>query len=177
MRLINFLSQILFCATGSQQQCNFQHKRFADGREPPLNHRRANARRRHRRDFIDWPMTAEPTLRLRVQRVRDDSVILDSDLAALYGVSTKRFNEAFKRNRRRFPRDFVFQLTLEEFAALRSQIATSNTGRGGRRHLPWVFATECAAGHSSADKHRVCRGKQRCLLRARSSNGGQHPQQ
>ena len=84
-------------------------------------------------------MTAEPTLRLRVQRVRDESVILDSDLAALYGVSTKRFNEAFKRNRRRFPRDFVFQLTPEEFVALRSQIATSNTGRGGRRYLPWVF--------------------------------------
>jgi hypothetical protein len=84
-------------------------------------------------------MTAEPTLRLRVPRVRDESVLLDSDLATLYGVSTKRFNEAFKRNRRRFPRDFAFQLTPEEFAVLRSQIATSNTGRGGRRHLPWVF--------------------------------------
>ena len=78
-------------------------------------------------------MTDETHLRLRVQRVRDESVILDSDLAALYGVSTKRFNEAFKRNHRRFPRDFTFQLTPEEFAALRSQIATSNTGRGGRR--------------------------------------------
>lgn len=84
-------------------------------------------------------MTAEPTFRLRVQRVRDESVLLDSDLAMLYGVTTKRFNEAFKRNRRRFPRDFAFQLSPEEFAALRSQIATSNTGRGGRRYLPWVF--------------------------------------
>lgn len=84
-------------------------------------------------------MTAEPTFRLRVQRVRDESVLLDSDLAMLYGVSTKRFNEAFKRNQRRFPRDFAFQLSPEEFAALRSQIATSNTGRGGRRYIPWVF--------------------------------------
>ena len=88
---------------------------------------------------MSGPMTVETQLQLRVQRVRDESVILDSDLAALYGVSTKRFNEAFKRNSRRFPRDFAFQLTTEEFAALRSQIATSNAGRGGRRYPPWVF--------------------------------------
>ena len=65
--------------------------------------------------------------------------MLDTDLAELYGVTTKRFNEQVKRNLARFPVDFMFQLTKEEFAALRSQIATSNTGRGGRRHLPYAF--------------------------------------
>jgi hypothetical protein len=74
--------------------------------------------------------------------LRRHRVILDSQLAALYGVSTKRFNEQVRRNRRRFPPDFMFQLTAEEYAALRSQIATSKampSGRGGRRYLPHVF--------------------------------------
>lgn len=66
-------------------------------------------------------------------------VILDRDLAALYGVPTFRFNEAVKRNRRRFPDDFMFQLTAKEFAALTSQIAISKAGRGGRRTLPYAF--------------------------------------
>ena len=59
--------------------------------------------------------------------VRGRRVILDADLARLYGVNTKRFNEAFRRNRRRFPVDFAFQLTSDEFANLRSQIATSSS--------------------------------------------------
>ncbi len=83
--------------------------------------------------------TLDPSLSaLRLLRVRDESVLLDSDLAALYGVETKAFNKAIKRNARRFPADFAFQLTAEEFAALRFQIGTSN-GRGGRRYAPWVF--------------------------------------
>ena len=83
--------------------------------------------------------TAEnPLPGLRLHRVRDETVLLDSDLATLYGVETKSFNKAIKRNARRFPADFAFQLTPEEFAALRFQIGTSN-GRGGRRYLPWVF--------------------------------------
>ncbi len=61
----------------------------------------------------------------RIRTIRGQRVILDADLARLYGVSTKRFNEAFKRNRRRFPEDFVFQLTRQEFAAMRSQIVTA----------------------------------------------------
>ncbi len=65
--------------------------------------------------------------------------MLDSDLAKIYGVSTMRLNEQFKRNINRFPADFAFQLTLEEFSDLISQIAISKKGRGGRRHLPWVF--------------------------------------
>jgi len=71
--------------------------------------------------------------------VRGHKVMLDSDLAALYGVPTKRFNEAVKRNADRFPDDFMFQLSKEEFEALRSQNATSNGGRGGRRYAPFVF--------------------------------------
>jgi len=73
---------------------------------------------------------------------RGQSVMLDTDLAELYGVSTKRFNEQVRRNLERFPADFMFQLTGEELSGLRSQIATSNhsrEGRGGRRYLPYVF--------------------------------------
>jgi len=70
-------------------------------------------------------------------------VLLDAELAALYGVSTRRFNEQVRRNRKRFPKDFMFQLTDEELAALRSQIATSSAaaphGRGGRRYLSYAF--------------------------------------
>lgn len=68
-------------------------------------------------------------------------MLLDSDLAALYSVSTKRLNEQVRRNRRRFPLDFVFSLTDQEVARLRSQNATSNKhrGRGGRRYAPHAF--------------------------------------
>ena len=71
--------------------------------------------------------------------LRGQRVLLDADLATLYDVTTKRFNEQVKRNLDRFPEDFMFQLTEEEFAALRSQFATSNVGRGGRRYLPYAF--------------------------------------
>ena len=71
--------------------------------------------------------------------MRGEKVILDSDLAALHGVPTNRLNEQVKRNRDRFPQDFMFQLTAEEVEVLRSQFATSNKGRGGRRHKPYAF--------------------------------------
>ena len=70
--------------------------------------------------------------------IRGEKVILDADLAALYGVSTKRLNEQVRRNRERFPEDFMFQLTVEESSALKSQIATSRS-HGGRRYLPYAF--------------------------------------
>lgn len=90
---------------------------------------------------------------------RRQRVMLDADLARLYGVGTKRFNEAFKRNRRRFPEDFAFRLTAEEFADLRSklfaastqpsdqsgetlnwsQFATSSAARRGWTYRPWAF--------------------------------------
>lgn len=79
---------------------------------------------------------------LRITVLRGQRVIMDADLAALYDVPTKRFNEAVKRNLAKFPPDFMFTLTEEEFAALRSQSATSNAGpvgRGGRRYAPRVF--------------------------------------
>jgi hypothetical protein len=65
--------------------------------------------------------------------------MLDSDLAKIYGVPTFRFNEAIKRNSHRFPADFMFQLTRDEFDSLTSQIAISKSGRGGRRTLPYAF--------------------------------------
>ncbi len=70
--------------------------------------------------------------------IRGQRVMLDSDLAAIYGVTTKRLNEQLRRNRKRFPQDFAFQLTTEEFRNLRPQFATSK-GRGGRRYFPSVF--------------------------------------
>ncbi|MGA8863424.1 MAG: ORF6N domain-containing protein [Gallionella sp.] len=86
----------------------------------------------------------------RIFVIRGQKVMLDADLAELYGVDTKVLNQAVKRNLDRFPDDFMFQLSTEEFAnlkskigisSLRSQIVTSNipSGRGGRRHLPYVF--------------------------------------
>jgi hypothetical protein len=74
-----------------------------------------------------------------IRTLRGARVILDSDLAKIYGVPTFRFNEAIKRNRHRFPTDFMFQLTRAEFDSLKSQIAMSKTGRGGRRTLPNAF--------------------------------------
>lgn len=71
--------------------------------------------------------------------IRGQRVMLDSDLARIYGVSTSQLNQQLKRNRKRFPKDFAFQLTATEFERLISQIVTSKAGRGGRRKLPWVF--------------------------------------
>jgi len=75
-----------------------------------------------------------------IRTIRGTRVILDSDLAKIYGVPTFRFNEAIKRNRHRFPPDFMFQLTTEEAAALRSQIAILKKGRGQhRKYRPYAF--------------------------------------
>ncbi len=75
----------------------------------------------------------------RIHVVRGFRVMLDEDLAALYGVPTKRLNEQVQRNLDRFPEDFAFQLIPQEVANLKSQIATSSLGHGGRRKLPWAF--------------------------------------
>jgi hypothetical protein len=76
----------------------------------------------------------------RILLFRGQKVLLDSDLAVLYGVTTKRFNEQVKRNLARFPADFMFQLNEVEAAALRSQFATLKTGRGQhRKYLPYAF--------------------------------------
>lgn len=105
-------------------------------------------------------MKPEQPLETLILNIRDQKVILDADLAELYDVPTKVFNQAVKRNADRFPEDFRFQLTAEEAKALRSQIVTSNApaanrsqivttplrsqiatsnARGGRRYLPYAF--------------------------------------
>lgn len=76
----------------------------------------------------------------RIRLIRGHRVLLDSDLAALYGVTTKRLNEQVRRNIDRFPPDFIFALSDQEVAALRSQFATLKPGRGAhRKYAPMVF--------------------------------------
>jgi hypothetical protein len=74
-----------------------------------------------------------------IYEIRGQKVMFDSDLAGLYGVEPKVMNQAVKRNIGRFPSDFMFQLTNDEWKSLRSQIVTSNNNRGGRRYAPYVF--------------------------------------
>jgi ORF6N domain len=81
--------------------------------------------------------------------IRGEKVMLDLDLALLYGVETKELNRAVKRNLQRFPSDFMFQLTSEEAELLRCQIGTLKKGRGGRRYLPYVFTEQGVAMLSS----------------------------
>ncbi|HYW47641.1 MAG TPA: ORF6N domain-containing protein [Bryobacteraceae bacterium] len=85
----------------------------------------------------------------RIYVIRGQKVMLDSDLAELYQVPTKRLNEAVRRNRNRFPEDFMFQLTTEEAENSRSQFATSSSGYGGRRYLPYAFTEHGVAMLSS----------------------------
>ncbi|HVR24532.1 MAG TPA: ORF6N domain-containing protein [Candidatus Polarisedimenticolia bacterium] len=75
----------------------------------------------------------------RILLLRHQRVILDTDIAELYGVPVKVLNQQVKRNRERFPADFVFQLTSKEDEVLRSQSVTSKQGRGGRRYAPYAF--------------------------------------
>jgi len=77
----------------------------------------------------------------KIYEVRDQKVMLDFDLAELYEVQTKNLNLAVKRNIKRFPKDFMFQLTKQEWDALRLQIETSK-GRGGTRYLPYAFTEQ-----------------------------------
>src|SRR5258708_5708480 len=75
----------------------------------------------------------------RILFLRGQKIILDSDLAELYGVKVKHLNQQIKRNRKRFPGDFLFRISAREFEILRSQIVTSSDGHGGRRYLPHAF--------------------------------------
>jgi len=96
--------------------------------------------------------TADQALVSRIRAVRGHKVMMDADLADLYGVPTKALIQAVKRNSERFPGDFVFLLTDQEVAALRSQIVTSNAvspGRGGRRTAPYAFTEQGVAMLSS----------------------------
>ncbi len=100
-------------------------------------------------DNIKVPVIVDNTeekIEKLIHCVRGQQVMIDSDLALLYNVETKRLNESVKRNAKRFPESFCFQLSEDEYADLRSQIATSNTentsSKGGRRYLPYVFTEQ-----------------------------------
>ena len=84
----------------------------------------------------------------KIYEIRGVKVMIDRDLAELYGTETKRLKEAVRRNIKRFPSDFMFELTKEEFEVLRSQIASSNK-RGGIRYMPFVFTEQGVAMLSS----------------------------
>ncbi len=88
----------------------------------------------------------------RIFLIRKQKVMLDVHLAQLYGVSTKNLNKAVRRNRKRFPKDFMFQLAAGEAKNLRFQIGTSSSGHGGRRYLPCVFTEQGIAMLSSVLK-------------------------
>ncbi|HEX3361231.1 MAG TPA: ORF6N domain-containing protein [Solirubrobacterales bacterium] len=94
-------------------------------------------------------VVAAGTVTGRIHVIRDHQVMLDEDLAGLYGVETKALTRAVRRNEDRFPDDFMFQLSKEEFAALRRQSGTSNEGRGGRRYAPYAFTEQGVAMLSS----------------------------
>ena len=74
-----------------------------------------------------------------IHEIRGQKVILDFDVAKMYQVETKRLKESVRRNIRRFPEDFMFELSTEEWVILRTQFATSSSGYGGRRFLPYAF--------------------------------------
>ena len=82
---------------------------------------------------------AAPELETLIYEIRGQRVMLDSDLAQIYGVETKSLNRAVKRNRDRFPRDFVFQISVNEWRNLKYQIGTSRSRHGGRRGRPYAF--------------------------------------
>jgi len=86
----------------------------------------------------------------KILLIGGQKVMLDSDLAALYGVTTRRLNEQVRRNLKRFPKDFMYQLSTEEFESLRSHFATIKSGRGKhRKYLPYVFTEQGIAMLSS----------------------------
>jgi len=96
---------------------------------------------------VGTPATLVKRIEARILLMRGERVMLDADLAELYGVATKVLVQAVKRNAERFPLDFMFQLTLDEFANLRSQIVTSSWG--GRRYPPYAFTEHGVAMLSS----------------------------
>ncbi|HYV14160.1 MAG TPA: ORF6N domain-containing protein [Pyrinomonadaceae bacterium] len=104
----------------------------------------------HKKDLT--PTSVDVPVQLierRIYLIRSHKVMLDTDLAELYGVPTRELNQRVQRNLKRFPEDFMFQLTKEEADALRSQFVISKPGRGGRRYQPYVFTEPGVAMLSS----------------------------
>ena len=91
----------------------------------------------------------QPHIARHILLLRNQRVMLDAELAGLYGVETKVLVQAIKRNLERFPADFMFQLSATEWESLRSQFVTSNVGRGGRRYAPYAFTEQGVAMLSS----------------------------
>ena len=120
----------------------------APGRSPKLLNRFLMSRRTKRLDPEQPPIPIE-LIERRIYLVRAHKVMLDSDLAELYGVATKVLNQAVGRNLKRFPPDFMFRLTRQEYDVLKSQFVTSKTGRGGRRYAPRAFTEQGVAMLSS----------------------------
>jgi hypothetical protein len=87
----------------------------------------------------DHSLITEETISNKIYFIRGQKVMLDRDLALLYGIETKRLKEQVKRNRNRFPEDFMFELTKKEFENWRSQFATSNSEKMGLRYAPMAF--------------------------------------
>ena len=103
----------------------------------------------HNRNLTSSLAVSVQLVERKIYLIRGHKVMIDVDLAALYGVPTKRLNEQVQRNLKRFPEDFMFQLTKEEAEALRSQFVISKPGRGGRRYLPCAFTEPGVAMLSS----------------------------
>ena len=99
----------------------------------------------------------------RIAFIRGQRVMMDADLAELYEVTTSHFNRAVKRNQERFPKDFMFQLTLEEYASLRFQSVISKPGSGGRRYLPYVHRARRTDGRQCSQFQT--RSRSECVRR------------
>ncbi len=96
------------------------------------------------------PILSEQKVQKSILILRGKRVIIDADLAKFYGVKTKVFNQAIKRNIERFPEDFMFQLSADEWNYLRSQFVTSRLGHGGTRYLPYAFTEHGAVQAANA---------------------------
>ncbi len=93
-------------------------------------------------DLIKNNVSSDEIVISKIYLVRNVKVMLDRDLAELYGVETKRLKEAVRRNIKRFPEDFMFEMTKKEFLNWRSQIASSNSGKMGLRYAPFCFTEQ-----------------------------------
>lgn len=103
------------------------------------------------------PTVSAAAIESKIYTIRGQKVILDHDLAELYGVSTKALKQAVKRNLERFPSDFMFLLTYQELANLRSQFVTSNSSEwGGARYRPMAFSEQGVAMLSSVLRSNRC---------------------
>ena len=125
---------------------------------PARNQKIVNRKRRtmrHSKKTLTKLLVPQEVIESKILLVRGKKVMLDRDLALLYKVPTRRLNEQVKRNIERFPKDFMFQLTKEEFGNWRSQIAMSNSKKMGIRRKPYAFTEQGVAMLSSVLNSKV----------------------